>query len=151
MLSEEELKEIVKTSFSIAQVLSKIGLKPKGGNYRIIKRKFKEYNIDTSHFTGQGWLKGKTLASKRKLPLEQILICGSNYQSYKLKNRLLKEGIIKNECAICGLGEYWEGDKINHHLDHINGDNEDNRKENLRLLCPNCHSQTDTYCARNKG
>ena len=151
MKTAEEIIQAVKSSSSIAQVLIKLGLKAVGGNYRIIKRRFKELNIDTSHFTGQGHLKGKKHGWTPKIPLEQILVDKSNYQSYKLKNRLIKEGYLENKCSICALGDSWCGKKINHHLDHINGINTDNRLENLRLLCPNCHSQTHTYSGKNKA
>jgi 5-methylcytosine-specific restriction endonuclease McrA len=121
-----------------------------GGKYRILKRRIAEHGINTTHFTGRGHLKNKTHDWSKKTPLEDILKEGTNFQSYKLKNRLLKEKLIKNECSECGLGGEWNGKKINHHLDHINGKNSDNRLENLRILCPNCHSQTETYTGRNK-
>lgn len=71
------------------------------------------------------------------------------YQSNKLKKRLLKENILDDKCDICGIDE-WNGKKLIMQLDHINGISNDHRLENIRLLCPNCHSQTDTWCGRNK-
>jgi len=150
MKTKEEIQEAVKESRSYAQALAKMGLKPKGGNYRILQRKLKEFGIDVSHFTGQGHLKGKSHNWSKKIPLDEILKEGTIYQSFKLKNRLLKEKFLENKCSECGLDDEWRGKKINHHLDHINGINTDNRLENLRLLCPNCHSQTDTYTGKNK-
>jgi Zn finger protein HypA/HybF involved in hydrogenase expression len=150
MKTKEEIEIAVSDSLSYAQTLSKLGLKPMGGNYRILKRKIAEYQINTKHFTGMGHLKGKTHNWSKKIPLDEILKEGTTYQSFKLKNRLLKEKILENKCSECGLDDEWRGKKINHHLDHINGINTDNRLENLRLLCPNCHSQTDTYTGKNK-
>lgn len=147
---ELDLSQLVKECKSYAQVLKKMNLSPKGGNYRILKRKIKEANIDTSHFTGKGHLRGKTHDWAKKIPLENILTENSDYQSYKLKNRLLKEKLIENVCVDCGLTGIWNGKSINLHLDHINGINTDNRLENLRMLCPNCHSQTDTYTSKNR-
>ena len=144
------LEEAIKESYSIASVLKKLGLVATGGNYRIIHRKIKEQKLDTSHFTGQGHNKGKKL-DRPKISLNDILKENSNYQSYKLKNRMLKENRISNKCQECGLENLWNGKPIKLHLDHINGDNTDHRIENLRMLCPNCHSQTETYAGKNKG
>jgi hypothetical protein len=71
------------------------------------------------------------------------------YQTLKLKNRLLKEKILEDKCSSCGLTE-WLGNPLSLHLDHIDGNNHNHVKSNLRLLCPNCHSQTDTWCGKNK-
>lgn len=151
MKTKQEIESAAKESFSYAQVLKKLNLNPTGGNYKILKRKLKEMGIDISHFTGQSHLKGKTHDWSKKTPLEEILKKESNYQSYKLKNRLIKENLLLNKCDECGFIDTWNGKPINHHLDHINGDNTDNRIENLRLLCPNCHSQTETYAGKNKN
>jgi hypothetical protein len=72
------------------------------------------------------------------------------YQTFKLKKRLLKENIFNNKCVCCGLTE-WQKKPLNMQLDHIDGDNTNHKLENLRMICPNCHSQTDTYCGKNKG
>ena len=71
------------------------------------------------------------------------------YQTLKLKKRLIKEGIKENKCDICGITE-WNGKLISMQLDHINGDSHNHKLENLRMICPNCHSQTETYCGKNK-
>jgi 5-methylcytosine-specific restriction endonuclease McrA len=150
MKTDDEVRQAIQDSTSVRQALMKLDLKPIGGNYRIIKRRIKQLGLDTSHHTGKGHLKGKTHNWATRTPLDEILKENSNYQSYGLKKRLLSEGRLTNECAECKLGSAWNGKVINHHLDHINGDNTDNRIENLRLLCPNCHSQTDTYAGKNK-
>lgn len=147
--SEQQLRDAVKNNFSIRQVLKTLGLKEAGGNYATIKNKIKEFNIDNSHFTGRGHLKGKTHNWKKSIPLEKILVEYSNYQSHKLKLRLIKEKIMENKCLKCKTST-WEGETLSLHLDHINGTKTDNRIENLQLLCPNCHSLTSTYCGKNK-
>lgn len=146
--TEEQFIEAVKTSTSVRQVLSKIGVKEAGGNYKVAKDKIKKLNLDTSHFTGMGWLKGQTHKHTTK-PIEYYLTEDSYHQSYKLKLRLVAEGIKQHKCEKCGIIE-WMGQPTPIELDHINGNNRDNRLENLRLLCPNCHAQTPTYRGKNK-
>ena len=95
-------------------------------------------------------IKIKTVKNNVKIPIQEILNgMHPYYQTFKLNKRLLKEKIFKNECSICGISE-WNNKKISMQLDHINGDSSDHKKENLRFLCPNCHSQTETYCGKNK-
>ena len=125
-------------------------MKPTGGNYRVIHRAIEEYKLDTSHFTGQGWNVGLKFNPKKVKDIKDILIKDSFYQSYKLKNRLLKEGLKERKCECCGLSQ-WQGKKIPLELHHVNGDNKDNRIENLQLLCPNCHALTDNYRGLNKS
>lgn len=149
--SDKEFVIAVETSFSIREVLNKLGIVPAGGNYKIFHQKVKRLGIDTSHFTGQGYLKYKTHNWAIKQPIEEILIKNSAYtSSYSLKHRLLKEQLMINQCAICLIAE-WNSKPLALHLDHIDGDNTNNELLNLRLLCPNCHSQTETYCGKNKG
>lgn len=144
----EEFKLAVEQSYSVAQVLTKLGLAPKGGNYGVFHRYKKQHNIDTSHFTGQGHLKGKTHNYTTK-PLEEILVEESDYNSHKLRLRLIGEGIKEHKCECCRLSE-WMGQPISLELDHIDGDNKNNKLDNLRVLCPNCHAQTPTYRGKNK-
>jgi hypothetical protein len=148
--TKEILEVAVKDSFSIATVLFKLGLKPTGGNYSHISKKLRNYGIDTSHFTGQGHLKGKSHNWTTKIPLDNILIENSTYQRGSLKRRLLKEARIKNICHLCGMLPNWNGKPLVLQLDHINGIWNDNRFDNLRLLCPNCHSQTKTFANRKR-
>lgn len=82
-------------------------------------------------------------------PVQNYLYNGSTIQSYKLKNKLIKENIFEEKCSECNL-EMWQGVKIPLELDHIDGQPFNNELSNLRLLCPNCHALTDTYRAKNK-
>lgn len=151
--TDEEFIKAVKENFSIRSTLLALGLKGGGANYKGFHRRVEELNLDTSHFTGQGHLKGKTHNWAPKYELEEILVENSPYRggTSLLKKRLLKEGYFTSySCDNCGISE-WMGEKISLHLDHINGINNDHRIENLRLLCPNCHSQTSTYAGKNKG
>jgi Zn finger protein HypA/HybF involved in hydrogenase expression len=145
--SEQELREAVKTSTSIRQVLEKLNIVPAGGNYQTTNRRIQKLNIDTSHFTGQAWNKGKIIGPKRSI--EEYLKEDSVVQSFKLKSRLIAEGLKEHKCECCGITE-WNGKPAPIELDHINGNHHDNRLENLRILCPNCHAQTDTYRGKNK-
>lgn len=148
--SEQDLKEAVKTSFSIAEVCRKVGLKPIGGNYKTIKDKIIKFNIDNSHFTGQGWNVGLKFKPNPAKPIEEYLVENSTYQSFKLAKRLLKEGYKKHMCEMCSNTE-WFGLPIPLELHHINGVNTNNKLENIQLLCPNCHAQTDNYRGKNIG
>jgi len=148
--SDLDFIEAVRTSFSIRETLHKLGLAPVGGAYRTFYIRVKRLNIDTSHFTGQGHLKNKNHNWSSKISLDQLLTANSSkVLGAHFKKRLLAEGFLKNICYKCGLKDFWCGQPIVLHIDHINGDHFDHRLENLRLLCPNCHSQTPTYCSKN--
>ena len=148
--TKEQLEEIIKDVLSTAELLRKLNIRPAGGNYKTIKNYIKLYDIDISHFTGQGWNKGVRYRPVNKIKnIEDILIENSTYtNTSKLRIRLIKEGLKENKCEICDI-EKWNNMPISFHLDHINGNNMDNRILNLRILCPNCHSQNDTYCGGN--
>lgn len=147
--TDEQLIEAVKTSLSIAEVCRKLGIKAVGGNYATIHNKINKLNLDTTHFTGKAWnqgLKYKVIVPAK--PLQEILKENTTYQSYKLKLRLIKEGLKEEKCECC-RNTKWLGQPIKLELHHINGNHNDNRLENLQLLCPNCHAYTDNYRGKN--
>lgn len=149
--TQDELIDAVSNSTSYAQVIKKLGLIPAGGNYKQLKKYINELNLDISHFCGQGWSAGKKrVDSKPRFSLEQILTENSHYQSNRLKYRLIKEEIFIWKCYRCERKTWLDG-LIPLELEHINGINTDNRLENLTLLCPNCHSFTDTYRGKNRN
>jgi predicted RNA-binding Zn-ribbon protein involved in translation (DUF1610 family) len=149
--TDEQFIEAVKTSTSIAQVLRKLSLSAFGSHYRATKILIEKLKLDTNHFTGQGYLKGRTHNWGKKLPLEDILVKQSMHSNISnIKRRLIKEGIKEYKCVECGISNEWNGKQLKLQLDHINGDNRDHRKENLRFLCPNCHSQTLNFCGKNR-
>ena len=116
----------------------------------MIVQKIANLELDTSHFTGQRWARGKTFSNRRTIPLEAILVANSSYQSTaRLRRRLIAAGLKEAACEGCGLSK-WRGQPLPLTLDHVNGIHTDNRLENLRILCPNCHAITDTWCARNR-
>jgi hypothetical protein len=148
--NREELEEIVKSVLSIAEICRRLDIRPVGGNYKTIKKYINLYEIDISHFTGQGWNKGLRYRPFNKIIyISDILVEHSTYtNTHRLKIRLIKEGLKDSRCELCGI-DSWCDKPISLHLDHINGNNMDNRIDNLRILCPNCHSQTSTYCGGN--
>ena len=148
--TKEQMGQIVKNSLSIADVCRALNIRPIGGNYKTIKNKLVLWNIDISHFTGAAWNVGDRFKPfGKKIDLKDILVENSTYtNSSKLKNRLIKEGIKKDECEECGLSE-WRDKKLSIELHHNNGNNMDHRIENIVFLCPNCHSQTNTFCKGN--
>lgn len=145
--SIDELKDIVNESNTLAEVMRKLGYTGNRGNsIKGLKQFFTENNIDISKFS----INNRHCYSHPSCKLEDIMVSESTYTNMnRFKERLLQSGLIKNECYCCGL-TCWNGKPITLQLDHINGNNRDNRLENLRLLCPNCHSQTSTYCGRKK-
>lgn len=148
--TDEQLKVAVLENKSVAGVIRQLGLKPAGGNYATIQNKIKELNLDTSHFTGQGWNVGLKFRPNPPKPLSEILVENSTYQSYKLSKRLITEGLKDKRCECCG-NTHWLNKPIALELHHINGIHNDNRIENLQMLCPNCHAMTDNYRGKNIG
>ena len=146
--SKEELELIVKESITWAEVMRKLGYTANRGNsYKAVKSYVESLGIDYSHFKG----KAHGTTTNTKYNLNEILVKDTLYTNMtKLKEKILKAGLLEYKCSICGISE-WQGKPITLQLDHINGNNRDNRIENLRILCPNCHSQTETFCRKTKS
>ena len=135
------------SSTSIRQVLGKLGLREAGGNYHCAKERAKSLGLTKDHMLGQAHNKGKVIGPRR--PIEEYLVNGKYIQSNNLKKRLLSEGIKEHKCEMCDITE-WNDQPTPIELDHIDGNRYNNTIENLRILCPNCHAQTDTYRGKNK-
>lgn len=145
--TKEDFILAIQNSFSIAEALTKLGVRPYGGNYHVANKYIRELKLDTSHMTGQNWNKGKTTGPKR--PIEDYLSNKRNISSHKLRLRLIDEGFFEHKCCSCKR-KTWLKQLIPLELDHINGNHLDNTLSNLRLLCPNCHAFTPNYRGKNK-
>lgn len=144
--TEEEFKLACAKSFGVKETLQNLGIERVYGNtYNVFWKRVAMWNVDVSHFTGNA-------SHKANLKKDVLLSIteGALFKNADLKKRLFESGILENKCAECSLEKEWQGKPIVLHLDHINGIKTDNRVENLRILCPNCHSQTETFCGRNR-
>lgn len=149
--TESDFISAVRLSTSIRQVLVRLELNPTGANYKTVHRYVAEYKLCTKHWLGQGHLKGKTHSWSSSRNLEEICVEHSTYSTTSsLKKRLIKAGLLQNQCSICDQLPEWNGKPLTLVIDHLNGCNTDNRLANLRILCPHCHSQTSTFAGRNK-
>lgn len=147
--SSEQLESAVASSRSIRQVLLALGIRAEGGNYRTIRREIQKLGLDTTHFSGKGWRKGETTPVTPPRRLDEILVENSTATTSDVRRRLLAAGLVEQRCQECHITD-WLGKPLTIELDHVNGVHDDHRLENLRMLCPNCHSQTSTYRGRNK-
>lgn len=148
---EQQLREAVSVSTSWSGVMRRLGLAIAGNSVKAVKTSAYELGLNVSHFKGHGWSKGMTNmpSPPQIISLLDILVERSSYTSSKdLKRRLFKAGIKEKRCEHCANTE-WMGQEIPLQLDHINGVRSDNRIENLRVLCPNCHTLTPTWGGRN--
>ena len=144
MLTEQQVKIAIDETLTMAEASSKCKV-----HYATFKKYAIMYNLWNPNPGGRGKLKPKE-DGKDKYALSDIL-SGKypHYSSHKLKLRLIKEGIKEDKCEICGIVE-WNDEWISMHLDHIDGNHYNHSLENLRVLCPNCHSQTETYAGKKK-
>ena len=146
--TEEEFRSAVKDSASVSQTMLKLGMTATGQAYHSFYRAKEEWGVDTSHFTGALWSKGRIIGPK--IPLEDYLTNKRKIGSFALKRKLLKAKVFEEKCQKC-QGTEWNSQPMPLELDHIDGNPANNNLSNLRILCPNCHAQTETHGGRNKG
>jgi len=140
-INKEEMLNLLSKSKSMREVIITLGLSPNGsGGYRYVKDKIIKLGLEIPKYNYYG---DPTL--KQKYSDEDVFCENSTFPRQKIKNRIIKNNLLKYECSVCKNDGNWNGFKLSLHLDHVNGVNNDNRICNLRFLCPNCHSQTDTY------
>lgn len=151
-LTLEEIKSAIEKSKSSAEACRMLSLSDTGGMTSRFRRLALKHNLDLSHWTGQLWSKGKTCLDDLRIKgidEKDIFSAESKVSASWVRNVLRKKNLIEYKCK-CGIIDTWNGEHIDLQLDHINGKRNDHRLENLRWICPNCHSQTNTFCGRNR-
>lgn len=142
--TKEMLSEAVIKSTSIYDVLRHLGLKLAGGSHANIAKRIRHFGIDTSHFHGRGSNRGESHKGgpKRKGWQEVLVIRpqGTREEAFRLRRALIESG-VDYRCVECGIGPEWNGKELRLEVEHLNRDIADCRRENLRFMCPNCHSQ----------
>ena len=144
--TEEEARQAIAASLCWSDALRRLGLRAAGGNHRTIQRWAAEWGIPTAHFDPDA-VRRRTLGRPPTL-LEEMLVEHSTFGRQTVKRRLLEAGLKQPVCELCGQGELWRGRRLSLILDHANGVRDDNRLENLRIVCPNCAATLDTHCGR---
>ncbi|MET2717457.1 HNH endonuclease signature motif containing protein [Streptomyces harbinensis] len=147
--SPEQLTEAVAAARNMGEVLDRLGVPRVGGRHTHLSRRVRELGIDTSHFTGRTDVPPRRA---RRTPAEILVRQDSGARRIpgaRLRRAMLRAG-IEDRCSGCGIPPAWRGQPLPLEVDHRDGDRNNNRPENLRLLCPNCHAATDTYRGRGK-
>lgn len=145
-IEKAELQLLLNNSQSLTEVIRKIGLDPHNGNHKTLNKRIKEENLDLSLLEYNR--KNIKRTNRNKIHIDDILTKNSTYGRANLKKRLIENNLLEYKCACCNLSDTWNNKPLSLQLDHINGINDDNRLENLRFLCPNCHTQTETYSGK---
>jgi len=151
--NKKEIQRLLDTSSSIVEVLQKLGYSGHSGNHRTLNKRIKEENLSLEKINYNKKIAKsihmKKLKDKNFIAIEKTFVNSDKFVSGKsLKKKILNNNLKEYKCKICNNEGKWQGKKLSLQLDHINGNNTDNRLENLRFLCPNCHSQTDTYSGK---
>jgi Zn finger protein HypA/HybF involved in hydrogenase expression len=153
-LTKEEIQNALDSLNSYTEILEKFNLNPYSGMRNTFMSRIKKEGYDLSKFEKNSNEYRKSIcigkfSKDNKKDLSSILTENSSYSRGHLKKRLVSENILENKCSECSIYDVWNNKPISLQLDHINGIRNDNRIKNLRLLCPNCHSQTHTFSGRN--
>ena len=151
--TDHDLQVAYKGALSVAEICRRLGLSASPGNRRTLKKYATKLDLDLAALPGQAHGKGRSGKGPNVQPFDEILVKDSPYGSgsTQLKERLYNAGLLLKKCVGCGLDEQWEGKPLVLQIDHINGDPRDHRLVNLRILCPNCHSQTPTFKRGTRG
>ena len=150
-IEKEALDKAVKESYSIASVMRKLQLPYSGSVHKRVTNLVSTYGFDTSHFTGQNWNKNSNRHNDTRIQgysKETIFVEQSPVATRVVRRYIETEPGFEHKCCICNNIE-WMGKPVPLELDHINGNNRDNRRENLRFICLNCHAQTHTFRGKN--
>lgn len=145
LCEEGEFINIVKSSYSFSEVLRRFDRRPETWNINSVKERAKLLGIDMSHFMTT---RERGIKKVRKKLSERLVINSIKGHTHDLKKHIIREGLIRNVCARCNNSGEWLGSPLSLTLHHVNGDSSDNRIENLEILCPNCHAQTDSFAGK---
>jgi len=152
IFTKEQLELAAKHSYSFAEMIRQLKKKQGGSLQKRLIKLVKENDIDILHFTGQLWSKGKTVLQDNrvcKIPIEKVFCENSIASTSYVRSLIKKNNLLEYKCSKCKIVE-WQNMPLVLQLDHINGNRKDTRLENLRWMCPNCHSQTETFCSKNR-
>ena len=144
------VSEVIRASATRMEVLERLGRSTTSAMYRRLKLFEMTNDIDTSHYKPYNSTNRKTATDgNRTLSHDDIFKCGSAVSQSVVRRRVIRDNLVQYVCTGCGCGDTWNGKHITLQLDHIDGDSTNHTLTNLRFLCPNCHSQTDTFCGKN--
>lgn len=147
--TDEQFVNLIKNSANIAEVLFKLGYTVKGNSwgYSQVKQRMTDLNLSSANFKGKNAYYETN--KEREISPDKLFRINCKHTRTVLRRNIIRNNLLPYKCAICGISK-WNNKTLSLELDHINGMNNDNRLENLRFLCPNCHSQTTTYGSRNQ-